>query len=435
MPDSYENIYGLNPGVNDADLDLDNDQLTNIEEFNLGTFPNDNDTDDDNYIDGVETNTGTWVSASDTGSNPFLSDSDGDTLLDGVENPDLPTINENQTGTDPNLADTDGYTYNDGAEIAFGSDPRDASSLAANAPELILYYDFNGDALSRVEDGPEATLNGPAAISADAGGFSGEAGDQSLDLGTTAGAGANASVAEGLHFQPIHDNNTVAISWWQKRTGPTVASAAFAAPAFAGGRGLQSHAPWSDGRFFVDLMGFRRTVANQTIADQWQHFVIQQDAEGTVQLWVDGVIAGEWLQGAAGQTFDLSGAMNIGATLDGINNMTGQLDDFAIFSGPLPGPHIQTLASGVSVGDFYLVGPQSLNITSITRSGDLVTLTWNSNELATYAVKYSFDMIDWGADLDDSVAADPGSETSFQFNLSTYGLQNEDVLFFRVEKQ
>ena len=182
-------------------------------------------------------------------------------------------------------------------------------------------------------------------------------------------------------------------------------------------------------------MGFRRTVANPTIADQWQHFVIQQDAEGTVQLWVDGVIAGEWLQGAAGQTFDLSGAMNIGATLDGINNMTGQLDDFAIFSGPLPGPHIQTLASGVSVGDFYLVGPQSLNITSITRSGDLVTLTWNSNELATYAVKYSFDMIDWGADLDDSVAADPGSETSFQFNLSTYGLQNEDVLFFRVEKQ
>ncbi|MDA7881972.1 hypothetical protein N9A94_06665 [Akkermansiaceae bacterium] len=434
MPDSYENIYGLNPAVNDADLDLDNDQLTNIEEFNLGTFPNDNDTDDDNYIDGVETDTGTWVSASNTGSSPFMSDSDGDALLDGAENPDLPTIDQDQAGTDPNLADTDGDTYTDGEEIAFGSDPRDPSSLAATAPDIILYYDFNGDSLNRVEDAPDATLGGPATLSADSEGFSGNAGDQSLDLGATAGAGAHAVVAAGLHFQPIEINNTVAISWWQKRVGGGVESAAFSAPAFTGGRGLQSHAPWNNGTFYVDLMGFRRTLADPTITDQWQHFVIQQDAEGTVELWIDGTLNSEWPQGAAGQLFSLTGEIFIGATAGGANNMTGQLDDFAIFSGPLPGPHIQTLATGVSVGDFYNTGPQALVITSFTRNGNAVSLTWNSNEGETYAVKYSFDMLDWGADLDDAVPAGAGAETTYTFNLNSSGLAGESTLFFRVER-
>ena len=437
MPDSYENIYGLNPNVNDADLDLDNDMLTNIEEFNLGTLPNDNDTDDDNYLDGVETDTGTWVSALDTGSNPFLSDTDGDTLLDGVENPLLPTLDENQTGTDPNIADTDGDTYTDGEEIAFGSDPRDASSLAINTPDLILYYDFNGDTLNDVEGSPDATLTGNATISADSGGFSGEAGDQSLDLGTTRTAGEEsyAAVVEGFHFAPIEDNNTVAISWWQKRTGPAVNSSPFAAPAVGGGRGLQSHAPWSNGTFFVDLMGFRRTVADPTFPDLWQHFVIQQDAGGTVELWVDGVLHTEWPLGAADQVFTLSGALNIGSTLNPTDHMTGQLDDFAIFSGPLPAPHIQTLATGVSVGDFYQLGPQDLSILNFTRDGANVSLTWNSKEGETYAVKYSLDMQDWGADLDDSVPADPGAETTFEFSLNSFGLQNAGKLFFRIEKQ
>lgn len=434
MPDSYENLYGLNPAVDDAAGDLDNDMLTNLEEFNLGTLPNNNDTDGDGYLDGVESNTGTWVSASDTGSNPFLSDTDGDTLLDGVENPDLPTVDENQTGTDPNIADTDNDTYTDGEEIAFGSDPLDPNSLAANSPDLVLYYDFNGDTMSSIDDGPDATLIAPAVISGDGGGFSGQAGDQSLDLGTVAGSGAHAKVDLGDHFLPIEANNTVAISWWQKRTGPTVASAPFAAPNFGGGRGLQSHAPWSDGTFYVDLMGFRRTVANPTIADQWQHFVIQQDAEGTVELWIDGVLNTEWPQGAAAQTFSLTGEVFVGATLAAAN-MTGQLDDFAIFSGPLPGPHIQTLASGVSVGDFYGTSPAPLLITNITRDGNMVSLTWNSNEGEIYAVKFSYDMVNWDADLDDGISAAPGAETTFTFNLNSFGLAGESALFFRVERQ
>ncbi|MDB4554774.1 hypothetical protein N9Z94_03230, partial [Akkermansiaceae bacterium] len=197
MPDSYENLYGLNPAVNDAADDLDTDGLTNLEEFNLGTLPNDNDTDNDNYLDGVETGTGIWESATDTGTDPFLADTDGDTLLDGVENPDLPYVDANQTGTSPLLTDTDADTYRDDAEIAFGSDPTDPNSWAINIPEVALYYDFNGNSLSRVEGAPDAALVGPAVLSANEGGFSGEIGDQSLDLGTTADAGSHAFVAAG----------------------------------------------------------------------------------------------------------------------------------------------------------------------------------------------------------------------------------------------
>jgi hypothetical protein len=54
MPDKYEILYGLNPYLPDADGDLDNDGLTNYEEFLLGTLPNNPDTDHDGKIDGED---------------------------------------------------------------------------------------------------------------------------------------------------------------------------------------------------------------------------------------------------------------------------------------------------------------------------------------------------------------------------------------------
>ena len=182
-------------------------------------------------------------------------------------------------------------------------------------------------------------------------------------------------------------------------------------------------------------MGFRRTVADPTIADQWQHFVIQQDTEGTVQLWINGALLAEWPQGALGQQFGLSGDVFIGATINGVDNMTGQLDDFAIFDGPIPGPHIQSLASGISVGNFYKVGPQPLVISNITRDDDTMSLTWSSKENTIYTLKYSSDLINWEGELDDSVEATPGADTTtYTFDLTTFGLSGVDALFFRVEE-
>ncbi|MHA1655381.1 MAG: hypothetical protein ACTSWT_02560 [Candidatus Heimdallarchaeota archaeon] len=54
MPDSYKVAHGLNPKVNDANLDKDGDGLTNHYEYQLGTEPDNSDTDGDGYSDSWE---------------------------------------------------------------------------------------------------------------------------------------------------------------------------------------------------------------------------------------------------------------------------------------------------------------------------------------------------------------------------------------------
>jgi hypothetical protein len=54
LPDDWEITHGLNPWVNDADLDSDGDGLTNLEEYERGTDPFNPDTDGDGILDGAE---------------------------------------------------------------------------------------------------------------------------------------------------------------------------------------------------------------------------------------------------------------------------------------------------------------------------------------------------------------------------------------------
>jgi hypothetical protein len=55
MPNTWENTYaGLNPNVDDAIGDLDNDDLINLDEYYFRANPTDPDTDDDGYQDGFE---------------------------------------------------------------------------------------------------------------------------------------------------------------------------------------------------------------------------------------------------------------------------------------------------------------------------------------------------------------------------------------------
>ena len=54
LPDTYEQSHGLNPSVNDALADPDQDDLDNGEEFHYGTDPHNPDTDGDGILDGTE---------------------------------------------------------------------------------------------------------------------------------------------------------------------------------------------------------------------------------------------------------------------------------------------------------------------------------------------------------------------------------------------
>ena len=83
---------------------------------------------------------------------------------------------------------------------------------------------------------------------------------------------------------------------------------------------------------------------------------------------------------------------------------------------------------------------QDFAITSINYSaeGEMLTLTWNSQPGERYVVKYSTDLIDWDADIEDDVPAGSGETTTATFELAGFFGDQEDApraYYFRVERQ
>ena len=126
---------------NDADLDFDQDGLTNKEEFDLGTSLFLNDTDGDGIDDAGE---------GPLGSNPLLPDSDLDGWLDGNEI--NPTADSDGDGIinilDPD-SDNDGLP--DGIEIRIGLDPLNMfSNGGLGVPDGSA--DTDGDGLTNLDE-------------------------------------------------------------------------------------------------------------------------------------------------------------------------------------------------------------------------------------------------------------------------------------------
>ena len=112
MPDWWEIIHGLNPHLNDALLDPDGDNLTNIQEFNAGTDPQVND----------------WRGPSSTLSGRFslytIVDSDHDGIHDAWE-----VFYFGSTEACDPLANGDSDNLNNYQEFISGTDPKDPSSV------------------------------------------------------------------------------------------------------------------------------------------------------------------------------------------------------------------------------------------------------------------------------------------------------------------
>ncbi|MFX0115738.1 MAG: NosD domain-containing protein, partial [Candidatus Hodarchaeota archaeon] len=113
IPSWYEILIGLDSTSDDSAGDLDQDGLSNLEEYQRNTKADDSDTDEDGLSDGAEVN--------EYYTDPLVPDTDEDGLSDGAE--------VNEYYTDPLVPDTDEDGLSDGAEVnKHHSDPTDSDT-------------------------------------------------------------------------------------------------------------------------------------------------------------------------------------------------------------------------------------------------------------------------------------------------------------------
>lgn len=148
IPGWWEYKYDLSDeDPNDAELDLEFDGVSNLDEYMNNINPQIEDTDEDGLSDFDELNTYLTI--------PSSVDSDGDGLTDGDE-----ILN---FATSPLEIDTDGDTYSDRDElIKYGTDPNDRNSV----PQTLTSFadDFESEALSTIWE-PIPELNSSWAVS------------------------------------------------------------------------------------------------------------------------------------------------------------------------------------------------------------------------------------------------------------------------------
>jgi len=174
---------------------------------------------------------------------------------------------------------------------------------------------------------------------------------------------------------------------------------------------------------------------------EWVHIVCVYDsATDTASIYVNGELPEN------GNLNPKTGIAGDGGYCEGVNNptaplylrggkesFTGVLDDVAMWDRALTAEEIMTVFTS---GPLAVERPaKELAVTAFDLSeitGEF-TLTWNSSPGELYSVKYSTDLINWDADLDDGILGDDGETTSRTFNLAD--LDNPKGVYFRIEKQ
>ncbi|MFL2482801.1 MAG: LamG domain-containing protein, partial [Verrucomicrobiales bacterium] len=242
----------------------------------------------------------------------------------------------------------------------------------AKSLELLGYWDFNDPSDAAVAsdisgNSPDLEFIGSAAYTENGDGLSDSAGDYALDLGGV-NDGSLAQTIEGEHLSTAVENNAMSVVFWQNTTATGNTSSFWIHSPAAGSndRGFQAHTPWGNGTIYFDQSGCcgpaqRLTIGGLVQLEQWQHFVFQRDAEGNMEIWVDGVQ--QATQGGAEPLDEFNGIITIGA--EGptqANSFAGRIDDFAIFNNVLNEEQITSLAEGST--PLSLVAPPAENIIS-----------------------------------------------------------------------
>ncbi len=325
----------------DASGDPDGDGLTNAEEFTAETDPTKADSDEDGLTDPQELAGGT---------DPNNSDSDGDGLIDGDE--------LNTHSTNPLLADSDGDYFKDKLELDNGSNPNEANSIPiADGLGLLAYWDFDdpSDPVFATDAilGQTAQLHNGVAYSPARGGHSGSSEDYSVHF---TGGWQSVLLSDAGYFNSAAATDKMTISFWQKTqlfTNPSTFH--LHSPSVSSGRGLFAHVPHG-GQIYFDgpgcCAGNQRINAPGGIAiNQWHHFVFQKDGH-IKTVWKDGV-----------QVVTGSGQLALPTDLTQLNigyqNVFADIDEFAVFNGPLTLAQVALLSKGAS--PTHLIGGDSDN--------------------------------------------------------------------------
>lgn len=228
----------------------------------------------------------------------------------------------------------------------------------------------------------------------------------------------------------------LAVSFWQKNAA-TGNSVSFNINSEENIRTFQVHLPWGNGTIFFDhwngITASWSRISAPAPGDidfsEWHHYLFVKDG-ATKEIYIDGEL---FLSGGGLGLATTITSFTLGSESGGANSLQGAIDDFAIFDRQLTPTQIAALAGGASPSSL-VAPPAGPEITSITRDGNMVTMTWNSNPTDVFTVFYSLDLMNFGSDLEDGIEADAGSSTTRTFDLSSFGLGNTDKIFFRVER-
>jgi hypothetical protein len=403
MPDSYELANGLDPDVDDADGDLDEDGLTNFQEFERNTRANNPDSDGDGLTDGEEVAIGT---------DPSNPDSDGDGLTDGEE------INGNPA-TDPTDADTDGDGVSDGAEILAGTNPLDPNDFATGTV---------------VVNGKVIEFKSPDDLHLD---------PDSVVIAVDVNGNAD-SVINGVTFQTDGQGG---VSGTATRDGVSVTSSAAnqindwaAAPVFTGAdpasatnlgnvmRDIRWEAAPSPLRIDIEGLNVGALYEIQLLfnegADRNRHWDIAIEGELVVDnITSEGLAdAGVW---APDNSFAYVAEAN--GPADGVLNIIMQQD---IPGGQAPmGSDNNPILQGVIVHE---LGPVFFRIVKIVynEAGPSATVCWDSTPGRNYAIETSPDMQVW-FELDDGIVGQKGDFTEYE---DPTILPGTVLRFYRVRK-